>query len=542
MPEHHRADSWEQTLHSLGEFVGLLGEQAATLACAPRGFGHGFTHTVIYDPLDQDPGFPGGLVLGVGLTAESATAIAAMRPAPSVLLIRASSPPSAAAVGAATDAGIALLVVSPDISWTSLAELAATVTSSDEEPAALDPTERAASELIEELFALANAVADLVGAPITIEDNESRLLAYSPLDEGADEARSATILGHRVPAAFRRELRSAGVSKRVLTETKPFYLATDLPGIKPRVVVALRAHNEVLGSMWAMTPGPFTRAQTADFSRAGSTVSLRLYQHRLAGNLRRRQHSAALTGILAGSSMSEALGASLGLTGTAFRVMTIGTADTPGPDLGPVGDSLAMQLSMAHRGALSAVGDTCIHVLVPCDVNPTASLQQCRDILHALRSPGSSARRGALLAGVGRACTSLQGIAASRAEADLTLRALQSSGANDRRAPVVAGIDEVSSQVLLLQIRDLLAAGPAGSSALPAVAAYDERHGTHYLSTLRAHLLSFGDPSLAAEELSIHTNTLRYRLKRLLELFAIDLRDADTRLTLLIELRLEGSA
>ena len=51
-----------------------------------------------------------------------------------------------------------------------------------------------------DLFALANAVAGIVGGAVTIEDPARRVLAYSTLgDQPIDAARRGSILGRQVP-------------------------------------------------------------------------------------------------------------------------------------------------------------------------------------------------------------------------------------------------------------------------------------------------------------------------------------------------------
>jgi hypothetical protein len=55
-----------------------------------------------------------------------------------------------------------------------------------------------------DLFALANAVAALIDAPVTIENPDSRVLAFSGRQEEADESRVETILGRQVPERYKR--------------------------------------------------------------------------------------------------------------------------------------------------------------------------------------------------------------------------------------------------------------------------------------------------------------------------------------------------
>ena len=59
------------------------------------------------------------------------------------------------------------------------------------------------------------------------------------------------------------------------------------------------------------------------------------------------------------------------------------------------------------------------------------------------------------------------------------------------------------------------------------------------LATLRAYLAVNGSPTDAAERLHLHRNTVLYRLQRIEEILARDLRDADVRLTLHLALKID---
>lgn len=72
---------------------------------------------------------------------------------------------------------------------------------------------------------------------------------------------------------------------------------------------------------------------------------------------------------------------------------------------------------------------------------------------------------------------------------------------------------------------------------LRTIAAYDARHGTALINTLRV-VLDTGGRALAAAELGIHPNTLRYRLGRIRTIGEIDLDDRDERPALMVQLRL----
>lgn len=54
---------------------------------------------------------------------------------------------------------------------------------------------------------------------------------------------------------------------------------------------------------------------------------------------------------------------------------------------------------------------------------------------------------------------------------------------------------------------------------------YDEKNNTVYFPTLKAYCNAFFDRDRAAEDLSVHRNTLTYRLNRMEEIFHLDMED-----------------
>ncbi|WP_037870200.1 helix-turn-helix domain-containing protein, partial [Streptomyces sp. SPB074] len=70
--------------------------------------------------------------------------------------------------------------------------------------------------------------------------------------------------------------------------------------------------------------------------------------------------------------------------------------------------------------------------------------------------------------------------------------------------------------------------------------AHDAEHRTDLARTLAAYLDRFGDVPATARLLAVHPNTLRYRLRRLHDLFDVDLTDPDTRLLAELGLRAAG--
>jgi DNA-binding PucR family transcriptional regulator len=92
---------------------------------------------------------------------------------------------------------------------------------------------------------------------------------------------------------------------------------------------------------------------------------------------------------------------------------------------------------------------------------------------------------------------------------------------------------------VLLELRELSRDHPSlARGKLERVLAHDAEHRSSYGLTLRAYLDAFGEVPVAAARISVHPNTFRYRMRRLVELFDLDLDDPEERLVLELQLRL----
>ena len=141
----------------------------------------------------------GDLVLGVAVsTTEQAVDLVrhcAEQKVAAVLL----KPPLAARTavrGAARSGGTAVLEVHAGAAWAQLVWLLRAVIDAAEES---ESDGRLPAGGLGDLFRLADAAASVVDAPVTIEDANSRVIAYSARQDRTDPARVSTIMGRRVP-------------------------------------------------------------------------------------------------------------------------------------------------------------------------------------------------------------------------------------------------------------------------------------------------------------------------------------------------------
>ncbi|MFB4354040.1 helix-turn-helix domain-containing protein [Microbacterium sp. LS_15] len=498
---------------------------------------------VIHDPLDE-PVYPqGAVVLAVALRdADELAALvreAGERGAVAVV-VRASTELPQVVRDAADDARIAILGLARGATWTQLAALLRSLLAEDD--VGQTPAESLGGVSSGDLFAVANAIAALLDAPVTIEDRSSRVLAFSGGQEAADPSRVETIIGRQVPDRYARVLTEMGVFRDLYRGDAPVVVDPVRLGegvSTQRIAIAVRAGDEVLGSIWAAMDGPLTEERSATLRDATKLVALHLLRIRAGADAQRSLRAELVSRALEGGpDAQDALGR-LGLAGR--RVWVMATALAPPGEDGTEHDSiaererltdaLALHLSAVQQGAAVAlVGDTVYGILPVADAAAEdRSVRLAEDFLQRVGD------RIPAVIGIGRPAATVAEIARSRAEAHRALRVVIERAPRQRS---LARIADVETDSLLLDLRDLRSArGDLASGPLARLIDYDTRHDAHLVDTLRAWLDHFGDVTAAAAACFVHANTFRYRLRRVAEVGRLDLDDADARFAAMLEIR-----
>jgi hypothetical protein len=502
---------------------------------------------VIHDPLD-DPLLPtGAVVLGVGV--EQPEAVVSLlgelgTQGAAGLILRDPVQVTDEVRRTVERTGVALLALRRGAPWTHLAAMLRSALA--EGDIGIAGSESLGGLPSGDLFAVANAIAALLDAPVTIEDRRSRVLAFSGRQDEADPSRVETILGRQVPERYARVLIERGVFRDLHRSDRPVFV-TPIPMegntfTQPRVAVAVRAGDEVLGSIWAAVHGPLSDERSEALCDAAKLVALHLLRVRAGSDVQRRLHIDLLSTALEGGVPAREALDRLGLGGQ--NLMVLGVAVT-GPRVGAdddamvahererLGDAFAMHLSAVHPKSAAALIGGVAYGLIPV----SGSVHGAEE--HALRIAQDfldrvGDRHNAVV-GVGSTANDVATLALSRACVDRVLRVLR-----DRRGGrSAARLADIQTEVLMLEMRDIMAArGDRVEGPLVRLMAYDERHHTNLGETLHAWLEAFGDVAAAAEGLYVHANTFRYRLRRVIEVGEVDLSNPDVRFGLLLQLRL----
>ncbi|GAA1217283.1 helix-turn-helix domain-containing protein [Microbacterium maritypicum] len=513
---------------------------------------------VIHDVLDDAMPMRGALVLGVGLSDPDEIAallrtLAAQHA--SALVLRAPVRAEQPVREASEASGIPVLALTRGASWAQLTAMLRSLIAEG------DVGDQAATTLggmpSGDLFALANAIATLLNAPVTIEDRNSRVVAFSGRQHEADPARIETVLGRQVPERFARQLEERGVFQELYRSEDPIdvgpVLNTEgLPSF-PRVALAVRAGDEILGSIWAAVQEPLSPDRVQALKDSAGLVALHLLRLRAGADVERRLRADLLATILEGGPGATDATARLRLSDHRCVVLALSATEEVDdePSAGARGvaerqriaDAFAVHLGAVYlRSAVAVIGNV-VYAVVGIrpeqgDADHGGAQTSDADSRAARVAADFLGRLGAtseIRIGVGTVAQEAASIPSSRANADRALRVVRQAPSHEP----VARFTAVQMEALLVELGDLVRArGDQPTGPVAQLLAQDREKGTHLVETLRAWLDAFGDVAVAAARVYTHPNTFRYRLRRLSEISGLDLTDPEARFSAMVQLRL----
>ena len=500
---------------TLDRLVNVLGSYGVRLRSCPIPRSTELRSVVMHE-VALDRTVVGDVLLGIG----ARTVTEAVRWAASahavVVLIRGGNDDTT--FGGA-DEGVAVMVVDPAVSWSELAAVIyGLVMEGRETESGRGPTD---------LFALADSLANAIGGAVTIEDRLSRVLAYSKLQQHADRARVATIMGRQATEQLRAFFDARGVFAHLAASDDPLFVAEDAQhGLTGRMVVAVRSGRELMGSIWVACSAPLDRSASAALADGARTVALHLLRSRASADLERQVETELVIRLLEGTADAATAASRLGLPLSPLRVIAIQAF------IGAERDAtLLLAFERATTGfgwsrpGRSALAGNTVYTLLPGEQAATA-----RRWVTGLRA--ALPERVTMLAGIS-GVASVTDLPAARREADECLALHEVSP----RDSTPAAYDESWDDILLQRLRTAARSGRSpGRGPVAELRRHDHAHATEYVATLQAWLEAQGDPAEAGLKLGVHENTVRYRLRKMAAITDLGLHDARKRLAMMIDL------
>ncbi|EID11492.1 hypothetical protein MXEN_15642 [Mycobacterium xenopi RIVM700367] len=519
----------------LGQLLLALDATMVSLVDAPRGLDLAVASAALIDADDVRLGLSMGadaadLFFLLGVTEQQAlhwidrqTSGPATR-APVAVFVK---EPSAAVVAHAVAAGIAVVAVEPRARWERLYRLVNHVLEHHRERA--DPLSDSGTDL----FGLAQSIADRVHGMVSIEDEQSHVLAYSASNDEADELRRLSILGRAGPPEHLEWISRWGIFDALRTSGEVVRVA-ERPelGLRPRLAIGIHHPPEdarrapaFAGTIWVQQ-GSRALADDAEEVLRGAAVLAARIMSRLAA--RPSTHALRVQQLL-GLADSDSL--EVGDLARELGVVADGNAAVIGFHTAGhharLSNVVALSASAFRVDAQVASKGDRIYVLFPDVAKPPSVRSWIRGTVDTLRAELGlelQAVIAAPVAGLGEA-------AAARAEVD---RVLDTAERHPHVVGQVTSVAEARTTVLLDEIVGLVSADQRLVD--PRVRALCARDAV-LARTLRLYLDSFGDVAFAAQRLHVHPNTVRYRIRRIEKLLSTSLADPDVRLLFALGLR-----
>lgn len=389
-----------------------------------------------------------------------------------------------------------------------------------------------------DIHRLADSLADYLGGAVVIEDARLSVLGYSIDWVGNDPGRDAAILTRSMPAEWVHYLGTTGALERLRTTDDVIELDGGPFLERQRYIAPIRVDRQFRGVIWLAQgniPLPADAAERLRVAAAAAAPHLRRHLELYASE--RAAKAGHMRALLAGEPVSRSDIEELGLSDvTAVVLIVIRTSEATDLDdrqKERLQNTVALSCRAAHsRYAVSTIGNAVYCIAAP----PSTGSRSGADLGEALLASCSRTLNTPLHVAVTDAVAGLDGLSLLRTQADLMLESLRRHEAHTSRVMTIPA----AAPALLLDrfaeaARDMRQV--VRYDKVDELRAYDLAHGSEYARTLHVYLTKNGQVPEAARTLNLHPTSLRYRLRRIAELFDIDLTGPDERLLCLVLLR-----
>lgn len=398
---------------------------------------------------------------------------------------------------------------------------------------------RASFDSLEEF---ADVISEVLRCPITIEDANHRLLAYSTHDDRTDPARIATIIGRRVPEKVINSLWKEGVIPQLLSSRDPVRIKTvDDIGLGNRVAVSVWKNDEVLGFIWALEiEKTFNDEDMECLKRAAEATKNKLIQVQNRKNKKEEQFQEFFWQLLTShlDSNDEIINKFHALQITPPCLFSVAVFQFSHDITRDDEKHIAYQLKTIQepRILLHTIDHQRLILFISLDgiQQPLDKLNKFSDLfVHKMKD-----RFGieSIIPGFSSVYEDFFKIEKSYREARTVLSV-------KNKFPKEAREIHSYQSLGIYKYLDVLLEKSGNvhyeNYSLKNLQEYDKKNNSDLVETLEVYLNKDSNVHEAAKVLNVHTNTLNYRLKRISEIGEINLKDPNQKITLFLELKLE---
>ncbi len=372
--------------------------------------------------------------------------------------------------------------------------------------------------------------------PITIEDANHRLVAYSTHTDDTDVARISTIMSRRVPEKIINSLWKTGVIPQLLRSGEPIRVP-DIPeiGLYNRIAISIWKNNDVLGFIWAIETNAWGNEQFLFFKQVAQATTNKLLQLHIRKHRKEEQNQEVFWKLLTGHIISD------DHIAEQFQLLQLSVPKNFATVV------FRFQETIKEEQQISYLLKTMQQFYIPfytIDQNELILLiasaspltvQTLKTFISSFTDKIKECFRIVVKGSFGGIHKQLSLIEKSYKQA---LSVLATKKKFPDQTETIHGYQELGIYQffdLLLEQKQL---GNFDNPTLEKLQAYDKKHQTTLMETFEVFTDCDNNLNQAAKLLNIHVNTLAYRLKRISEVGEIQINNVHEKMKLYIDLKL----
>ncbi|MCL6573944.1 MAG: helix-turn-helix domain-containing protein [Bacillus sp. (in: Bacteria)] len=388
----------------------------------------------------------------------------------------------------------------------------------------------------------ADLISQVLKCPITIEDANHRLLAYSTHDERTDPARISTIIGRRVPEKVINQLWKEGTIPTLLKTNEPIRVESMSEiGLGNRVAISIWKQEEVLGFIWVLEiDKSLTNEDFGLLKKAADAAKNKLLQLQTRKNKKEEHSQEFFWKLLTGH---------LKVREEIFKHLYT-LQITPPSSFAVLVFSFDGNITSIEEQYISYLLKTSQHLkimLYTIDCNQLILLVSANNIDQPFNELEHFAKTIVYKMNERYGIKDIIPIYSSIYEdyqkidkayqETLTVLSIKEKFPNETRD--IFNYQKLGIYQLFDSIIEKRKTEEYENYSLTRLYKYDQNHNSNLINTLEVFLNKDNNINDSAKELNVHANTLTYRLKRITEIGEVNFKDPNQKMILYLDLKLE---
>ncbi|WP_338753211.1 PucR family transcriptional regulator [Bacillus sp. FJAT-52991] len=403
------------------------------------------------------------------------------------------------------------------------------------------------SVLLEKILSLTDVneitefISQILKKPIVLEDDQFSLLAYSSYSiEAFDKANKETIFSKRSPIPILEKFIEEGIIDQLKSIPKPFRVKQiEEIGLNQRVVVSAKHKEQIFGYIWVQEIKPLLTDEELDFlHQVSSHIGMLLYKKKQLSIMKNKEKDHFYKKIIDHVYQNEneikweAANHNLILP-TTFIVNIFTMTKIEDDNFDELTETVKLFANALKHSSHLFIDQQNIVVLIGSRSSNNSLIHE--SALELTNTILSQCKDQAVYAGIGNEYSSISMLRNSYLEALEVIKVAKFLGSPTRISPdynklgvfrYLEAIQRHNHQTKYVN-QDLIK-----------LKKKDQESQSNLLNTVEVFLVNNCRLKQTAEQLFIHPNTLKYRMKQIDELTAIDFNDVHVRCQLFIDLQL----